>query len=72
MRPTPPVTLTLVGRIGRPEDTTTTVAFLAREGSAALVGQIVQPDWGTTRGGAWASIVRAGFSAPKNGKKFVS
>jgi hypothetical protein len=29
------------------------VAFLAREGSAALVGQIVQPNGGTTRGGAW-------------------
>ncbi|MDQ3863654.1 MAG: SDR family oxidoreductase [Actinomycetota bacterium] len=40
-------------RIGRPEDIASTVAFLAREGSAALVGQIVQPNGGTTRGGAW-------------------
>jgi 2-hydroxycyclohexanecarboxyl-CoA dehydrogenase len=44
---------TPIGRIGRPEDIAATVAFLAREGSAALVGQIVQPNGGTTRGGAW-------------------
>lgn len=44
---------TYVGRIGRPEDVAATVAFLARDGSAALVGQIVQPNGGTTRGGAW-------------------
>ena len=44
---------TPMGRIGRPEDIAATVAFLAREGSAALVGQIVQPNGGTTRGGAW-------------------
>lgn len=44
---------TPLGRIGRPEDVAATVAFLAREGSAALVGQIVQPNGGTTRGGAW-------------------
>ena len=44
---------TPVGRIGRPEDIASTVAFLAREGAAALVGQIVQPNGGTTRGGAW-------------------
>ena len=44
---------TPVGRIGRPEDTAATVAFLAREGSAALVGQVIQPNGGTTRGGAW-------------------
>jgi NAD(P)-dependent dehydrogenase (short-subunit alcohol dehydrogenase family) len=42
-----------LGRIGRPEDIAATVAFLAREGSAALVGQVVQPNGGTTRGGAW-------------------
>ncbi len=42
-----------VGRIGRPEDIASTVAFLARAGSAALVGQVVQPNGGTTRGGAW-------------------
>jgi 2-hydroxycyclohexanecarboxyl-CoA dehydrogenase len=41
------------GRIGRPEDIAATVAFLAREGSAAVVGQVVQPNGGTTRGGAW-------------------
>jgi 2-hydroxycyclohexanecarboxyl-CoA dehydrogenase len=44
---------TPLGRIGRPEDIAATVAFLTREGSAALVGQIVQPNGGTTRGGAW-------------------
>jgi 2-hydroxycyclohexanecarboxyl-CoA dehydrogenase len=44
---------TPLGRIGRPEEVAATVAFLAREGSAALVGQIVQPNGGTTRGGAW-------------------
>ena len=43
----------LVGRIGFPEDIATTVAFLAHEESAALVGQIVLPNGGTTRGGAW-------------------
>ncbi len=42
-----------VGRVGRPEDIASTVAFLARRGSAALVGQVVQPNGGTTRGGAW-------------------
>src|SRR5215218_4087224 len=44
---------TPLGRIGRPEDIAATVAFLARDGSAALVGQILQPNGGTTRGGAW-------------------
>ena len=44
---------TPLGCIGRPEDIAATVAFLAREGSAALVGQIVQPNGGATRGGAW-------------------
>ena len=44
---------TPLGHIGRPEDVAATVAFLAREGSAALVGQIVQPNGGTTRSGAW-------------------
>lgn len=42
-----------VGRLGSPEDIASTVAFLARAGSAALVGQVVQPNGGTTRGGAW-------------------
>jgi 2-hydroxycyclohexanecarboxyl-CoA dehydrogenase len=46
-------TETPLGRIGRPEEVAATVAFLARGGSAALVGQIVQPNGGTTRGGAW-------------------
>lgn len=44
---------TPLGRIGCPEDIAATVAFLAREGSAALVGQVVQPNGGATRGGAW-------------------
>ena len=44
---------TPIGCIGRPEEVAATVAFLARERSAALVGQIVQPNGGTTRGGAW-------------------
>jgi NAD(P)-dependent dehydrogenase (short-subunit alcohol dehydrogenase family) len=43
---------TPIGRIGRPEDVAATVAFLAREGSTSLVGQVVQPNGGTTRGGA--------------------
>jgi NAD(P)-dependent dehydrogenase (short-subunit alcohol dehydrogenase family) len=46
-------TETPLGRIGHPEEIAATVAFLAREGSAALVGQVVQPNGGTTRGGAW-------------------
>jgi NAD(P)-dependent dehydrogenase (short-subunit alcohol dehydrogenase family) len=40
-------------RIGRPEDIAATVAFLAREEASALAGQVVQPNGGTTRGGAW-------------------
>jgi 2-hydroxycyclohexanecarboxyl-CoA dehydrogenase len=44
---------TPLGRIGHPEEIAATVAFLTREGSAALVGQILQPNGGTTRGGAW-------------------
>jgi NAD(P)-dependent dehydrogenase (short-subunit alcohol dehydrogenase family) len=44
---------TPLGRIGRPDEVAATVAFLTREGSAALVGQVVQPNGGTTRGGAW-------------------
>jgi len=42
-----------VGRVGYPEDIASTVAFLARASSAAIVGQVVQPNGGTTRGGAW-------------------
>jgi NAD(P)-dependent dehydrogenase (short-subunit alcohol dehydrogenase family) len=44
---------TPLGRIGRPEDIAATIAFLVSERSAALVGQVVQPNGGTTRGGAW-------------------
>src|SRR5215212_5614199 len=44
---------TPLGHIGRPEDIAATVAFLAREGTTAIVGQVVQPNGGTTRGGAW-------------------
>ncbi len=44
---------TPLGRIGRPEDIAATVAFLARQGSTALVGQVVQPNGGTMRGSAW-------------------
>jgi NAD(P)-dependent dehydrogenase (short-subunit alcohol dehydrogenase family) len=44
---------TPLGRIGRPEEIAAAVAFLAREGAAALVGQVVQPNGGTTRGGTW-------------------
>lgn len=42
-----------VGRIGRPEDIASSVAFLARQDSAAIVGQVVQPNGGTNRGGPW-------------------
>ncbi len=41
------------GRIGDPEDIASTVAFLSRGGSAAIVGQVLQPNGGSTRGGAW-------------------
>lgn len=40
-------------RIGRPEDVAAVVAFLANDRSAAMVGQVIQPNGGTTRGGAW-------------------
>jgi len=43
---------TPVGRIGRPEEIAATVAFLAAADSAAFVGQVVQPNGGTTR--SWA------------------
>jgi 2-hydroxycyclohexanecarboxyl-CoA dehydrogenase len=38
-----------LGRIGRPEEVAAVVAFLVSERSAALVGQILQPNGGTTR-----------------------
>jgi 2-hydroxycyclohexanecarboxyl-CoA dehydrogenase len=38
-----------LGRIGRPEEIAALVAFLVSERSAALVGQILQPNGGTTR-----------------------
>lgn len=44
---------TPLGRIGRPEDIAATVSFLACSRSAALVGQVIQPNGGTTRAGAW-------------------
>ena len=43
---------TPVGRIGRPEEIAAAVAFLAAEESAAFVGQVIQPNGGTTRSGA--------------------
>lgn len=39
-----------IGRIGRPEEIAALVAFLAGDGAGALVGQILQPNGGTTRG----------------------
>jgi NAD(P)-dependent dehydrogenase (short-subunit alcohol dehydrogenase family) len=39
-----------IGRIGRPEEIAALVAFLASEEASALVGQILQPNGGTTRG----------------------
>ena len=38
-----------IGRIGRPEEIAGLVAFLASEAGGAFVGQIVQPNGGTTR-----------------------
>jgi NAD(P)-dependent dehydrogenase (short-subunit alcohol dehydrogenase family) len=40
-----------LGRVGRPEDIAETVAFLCSEAAIALVGQVVQPNGGTTRAG---------------------
>ncbi len=39
-----------LGRVGRPEEIAATVSFLASEGAGALVGQVLQPNGGTTRG----------------------
>jgi NAD(P)-dependent dehydrogenase (short-subunit alcohol dehydrogenase family) len=38
-----------IGRIGRPEEIAAVVAFLATDGAGAFVGQILQPNGGTTR-----------------------
>jgi NAD(P)-dependent dehydrogenase (short-subunit alcohol dehydrogenase family) len=39
-----------IGRIGRPEEMAALAAFLASDGAGAFVGQVVQPNGGTTRG----------------------
>jgi 2-hydroxycyclohexanecarboxyl-CoA dehydrogenase len=39
-----------MGRIGRPEDIAALAAFLSTDGAGAFVGQILQPNGGTTRG----------------------
>jgi NAD(P)-dependent dehydrogenase (short-subunit alcohol dehydrogenase family) len=41
---------TPAGRIGRPEEVAATVAFLVSDRAGAFVGQILQPNGGTTRG----------------------
>lgn len=38
-----------IGRIGRPEEIAAVVAFLSSDAGSAFVGQIVQPNGGTTR-----------------------
>jgi NAD(P)-dependent dehydrogenase (short-subunit alcohol dehydrogenase family) len=38
-----------LGRVGRVEDVASTVAFLCSEAAIAFVGQVVQPNGGTTR-----------------------
>jgi NAD(P)-dependent dehydrogenase (short-subunit alcohol dehydrogenase family) len=38
-----------LGRVGRPEDIAEVVSFLCSEAAIALVGQVVQPNGGTTR-----------------------
>jgi NAD(P)-dependent dehydrogenase (short-subunit alcohol dehydrogenase family) len=40
---------TPIGRIGRPEEIAALVAFLASDAAGAFVGQILQPNGGTTR-----------------------
>jgi 2-hydroxycyclohexanecarboxyl-CoA dehydrogenase len=39
-----------MGRIGRPEEIAALAAFLSSDGTGAFVGQILQPNGGTTRG----------------------
>ena len=41
---------TPIGRIGRPEEVAAAVAFLASDASSALVGQILQPNGGSSPG----------------------
>jgi NAD(P)-dependent dehydrogenase (short-subunit alcohol dehydrogenase family) len=38
-----------LGRVGRPQDVASVVAFLCSEEAIALVGQVLQPNGGTTR-----------------------
>jgi NAD(P)-dependent dehydrogenase (short-subunit alcohol dehydrogenase family) len=38
-----------LGRVGRPEEIAETVAFLCSDAAIALVGQVLQPNGGTTR-----------------------
>jgi 2-hydroxycyclohexanecarboxyl-CoA dehydrogenase len=38
-----------LGRVGRPEDIAAVVAFLCSDAAIALVGQVLQPNGGTTR-----------------------
>jgi NAD(P)-dependent dehydrogenase (short-subunit alcohol dehydrogenase family) len=38
-----------LGRVGRPEEIAEVVAFLASDAAIAIVGQVVQPNGGTTR-----------------------
>jgi NAD(P)-dependent dehydrogenase (short-subunit alcohol dehydrogenase family) len=38
-----------LGRVGRPDDIAEVVAFLCGEAAIALVGQVIQPNGGTTR-----------------------
>jgi NAD(P)-dependent dehydrogenase (short-subunit alcohol dehydrogenase family) len=38
-----------LGRVGRPEDIAEVVAFLCGDAAIALVGQVLQPNGGTTR-----------------------
>ena len=39
-----------IGRIGRPEEIAALATFLATDAAGAFVGQILQPNGGTTRG----------------------
>ena len=39
-----------IGRIGRPEEIAALATFLSTDGAGAFVGQILQPNGGTTRG----------------------